>query len=63
MEVVTGFGMKNSLTLPSPENKNLNSLRGENDEPIYICYDEYMLHFVRKSIKGGRCASYNQYYK
>ena len=22
-----------------------------------------MRHFVRKSIKGGRCASYNQYYK
>ena len=39
------------------------SLRDENDEPIYIYKDGYMRHFVRKSIKGGRCASYNQYYK
>ena len=36
MEEVTGFGMKNSLTLPSLANKHLNSLRYEDDEPIYI---------------------------
>ena len=63
MEELTGFGMKNSLTLPSLANKDFKSLRDENDDPIYIYNDEYMRHFVRKSIKGGRCASYNQYYK
>ena len=62
MEELAGFGMKNSLTLPSLANKYFNSLRDENDEPIYTYNDEYMRHFVRKSIKGGRCASYNQYY-
>ena len=30
MEELTGFGMKNSLTLPSLPNKFSNSLRGEN---------------------------------
>ena len=63
MEEVTGFGMKISLTLPSLANKYFNSLRDEKDEPIYFYNDEYMRHFVRKGIKGGRCASYNQYYK
>ena len=55
--------MKISLTLPSFANKNFNSLGDENDEPIYAYNDENMRYFVRKSIKGGRCASYNQYYK
>ena len=63
MEELTGFGMKNSLTLPSLANKYFNSLRDENDEPIYTYNDEYMRHFVRKSIKGGRCTALNQYYK
>ena len=63
MEELTGFGMKNSLTLPSLANKNINSLRDESDEPIYTYNDEFMRHFVRQSIKGGRCGSYNQYYK
>ena len=35
MEELTGFGMKNSLTLPSLANKYFNSLRDESDEPIY----------------------------
>ena len=63
MEELTGFGMKNSLTLPSPANKYFNSLREENDEPIYTYNDEFMRHFVRQSIKGGRCSALNQYYK
>ena len=62
MEELAGFGMKNSLTLPSLANKNFNSSTDENDETIYTYNDEYKRHFVRKSIKGGRCASYNQYY-
>ena len=63
MEALTGFGMKNCLTLPSLANKNFNSLRDESDEPIYTYNDEFMRHFVRKSIKGGRCSALNQYYK
>ena len=63
MEELTGFGMKNSLTLPTLANKYLNSLRDESDEPIYIYNDEFMRHFVRQSKKGGRCSALNQYYK
>ena len=63
MEELTGYGMKNCLTLPSLANKYFNSLRDENDEPIYTYNDEFMRHFVRKSIKGGRCSALNQYYK
>ena len=51
MKELTGFGMKNSLTLPSSAKKYFNSLKDENDEPIYTYNDEYMPHFVRQSIK------------
>ena len=40
MEELTGFGMKNSSTLPSLANKYFNSLRDESDEPIYTYNDE-----------------------
>ena len=63
MEELTEFGMKNSLTLPSLANKYFNSLRDESDEPIYTYNDEFMRHFVRQSVKGGRCSALNQYYK
>ena len=63
VEELTGFGMKNSLILPSLANKYFNSLRDEYDEPIYTYNDEFMRHFVRKSIKGGRCSALNQHYK
>ena len=63
MEELTGFGMKNSLTLPSLANKYFNSLRDEDDEPIYIYTDLFMRNFVRKAIKGGRCNAFNQQYK
>ena len=63
MEELTEFGMKNSLTLPSLANKYFNSLRDENDEPIYTYTDPFMRNFVRKAIKGGRCNAFNQYYK
>ena len=63
MEELTDFGMKNSLTLPSLANKYFNSLRDENDEPIYTYTDPFMRNFVRKAIKGGRCNAFNQYYK
>ena len=63
MEELTGFGMKNSLTLPSLANKYFNSLRDENDETIYTYTDPFIRNFVRKSIKGGRCNAFNQHYK
>ena len=43
--------------------KNFNSLRTQEDEPIYTYNDKYMRHFVRQNIKGGRVCSFNQYYK
>ena len=63
MEELTEFGIKNSLTLPGFATKYFNSLRDENDEPIYTYTDPFMRNFVRKAIKGGRCNSSNQYYK
>ena len=63
MEELTGFGMKNSLTLPSLANKYFNSLRDEDDEPIYTYTDPFKRIFVRKSIKRGRCNAFNQHYK
>ena len=63
MEELTGFGMKNTLTLPSLANKYFSSLRGESDEPIYTYNDDFMRHFVRHNIKGGRFSALNQYYK
>ena len=63
MKELTGFGMKSSLTLLSLAKKYFNSLRDENEEPIDTCNDEFMLHFVRQSIKGGRCSDLNQIYK
>ena len=55
--------MKSSLTLPSLANKNLNSSRYENNEPISIYNDDFMRHFVRQSMKRGRCSVLKQYYK
>ena len=52
MEELSGFGMKNSLTLPSLAIKYLNSLRDENDELIYTCTDPFMRKFVRNAIKA-----------
>ena len=62
MEEVTTFGMKNSLTLPSLANKYFNSLRDENDEPIYTYTDPFIRNSVRKAIKGSRCNALNQPY-
>ena len=63
MEEITGFSMKDCLSLPGLGWKFFNSLRTEEDEPIYIYNDKYMRWFVRQSIKGGRVCSFNQYYK
>ena len=63
MEEITGFSMKDCLSLPGLGWKYFNSLRIEEDEPIYTYKDKYMRWFVRQSIKGGRVCAFNQYYK
>ena len=63
MEEITGFSMKDCLSLPGLGWKFFNSLRTEEDEPIYTYRDNYMRWFVRQSIKGGRVCAFNQYYK
>ena len=63
MEELTGFGMINSLPLPSLANKNFNSLRDEDDVPIYTYTNPFMRNFIRKAIKGGGCNAFNQHYR
>ena len=60
---ITGFSMKDCLSLPGLGWKYFNSLGTEEDEPIYTYNDKYMRWFVRQSIKGGRVCAFNQYYK
>ena len=61
IEDLTRYCMKNSLTLPSLENKFFNSLRDENDEPIYTYTDPFMQKFECNSIKGGRCSAFTNF--
>ena len=63
MEDITGFSMKDCLSLPGLGWKYYNSLRTEEDEPIFTYNDKYMRWFVRQSIKGGRVCAFNQNYK
>ena len=63
MEEITKFSMKDCLSLPGLGWKYYNSLRSEEDEPIYTYNEKYMRWFVRQSIKGGRVCAFNQYYK
>ena len=63
MEEITGFSMKDCLSLPGLGWKNFNSLRTEEDDPIYTYIDKYMGWFVRQSIKGGRVCAFNQHDK
>ena len=63
MEEITGFSMKDCLSLHGLGWKYFNSLRTEEDEPIYTYNDKYMRWFVRQSIKGGLVCAFNQYYK
>ena len=63
MEEITGFSMKDCLSLPGLGWKYFNSLRTEEDEPIYTYNEKYMRWFVRQSIKGGRVCAFNQHYK
>ena len=63
MEEITGFSMKDCLSLPGLGWKYFNSLRTQEDEAIYTYNDKYMRWLVRQSIKGGRVCAFNQYYK
>ena len=63
MEDITGFSMKDCLSLPCLGWKYFNSLRTEEDEPIHTYNDKYMRWFVRQSVKGGRVCAFNQCYK
>ena len=63
MEEITSFSMKDCLSLPGLEWKYFNSLRTEEDEPIYTYDDKYMRWFVRQSKNGGRVCAFNQYYE
>ena len=60
MEEITGFSMKDCLSAPGLGWKNFNSMRDENDEPIYTYNGKYMRWFVRQSIKGGQVFAVNQ---
>ena len=62
MKEITGFPMKDCLSLPGLGWKYFNSLRTE-DEPIFTYNDKYLRWFLRQSIKGGRVCAFNQYYK
>ena len=63
MEEITGFSMKDCLSLPGMGLIYFNSLRTEEDEPIYTYNDKYMRWFVRQAAYGGRVCAFNQYYK
>ena len=63
MEEIKRFSMKDCLSLPGLGWKYFNSLRTEEDEPIYTYNDKYTRWFVLQSIKGGRVCAFNQYYK
>ena len=52
-EEITGFGMKDCLSLPRLGWKLSNSLGTEEDEPIYTYNDQYMGWLVGQSFKGG----------
>ena len=60
MEEITGFSMKDCLSLPGLGLKYFNSLRTEQDEPIYTYNDKYIRWFVRQAAYGGRFCSFNQ---
>ena len=63
MEELTGFSMKDCLSVPGLGLKYFNSLRTEEDEPIYNYNDKYMKDFVRQAAYSGRVCAFNQYYE
>ena len=60
MVEITGFSMKDCLSLPGIGLKYFKNLRTEDDEPIFTYNDKYMRDFVRQAAYGGRVCSFNQ---
>ena len=60
LEEITGFSMKDCLSLLGLGCKYFNSLRTEEEESIYTYNDKNMRDFVRRSIKGGRVCAFSQ---
>ena len=58
MEETTGFGRKDCLSLPGLGWKYFNSLRTEEDEPMYTYNDKYMRWFVQQSTKGAKVCAF-----
>ena len=52
--------MKNCPSFPGLGWNHFNSLRREEDEPMYTYNNKYMRLFVRQSIKGGSVGAFNQ---
>ena len=63
MKEITGLSMKDCLSLPGLGWKYFNSLRTEEDEPLYLYDDKHMRWFVRQSKERGRVCAFNQYYE
>ena len=63
MQGNTGFSMKDCLSVPGLGLKYFNSLRIEEDEPVYTYNDNYMRWFIRQAAYGGRVCAFNQNYK
>ena len=63
MQEIRGFSIKDCLSVPGLGLKYFNSLRTEEDEPIYTYNDKYMSWFVRQAAYGGLVCAFNQYYR
>ena len=63
MEEITGFGTKDCLSLPGLGWNYFNSLRTEEDEPMYTYKDKHMRYFVGQSKKGGRVCPFIECYQ
>ena len=59
MGETTGFSMKDCFPLQGLGWKGFNSLRTEEDEPIYTYNDKYMRWFVRQSMKRRKVCAFN----
>ena len=57
---ITGISMKDCLSLLGPGLKYFNSLRTDENEPIYTYNDKYMRWFVRQAAYGSRVCAFNQ---
>ena len=72
MEQISGFGMKECLSLPSLGWKYFNSKQSRDEadalcpiksEPKYSYSDKFPRHFVRRTIKQSKISAFNQYYE